>query len=631
MLSFFSLFKFRRKFALYLAHSFSSHSVSSNYSSNLSVMLQGRVLFSHLLQIHGQVIVSGAHQDNLIATRLIGHYPSQVSLRVFHQLQTPSIFPFNAIIRVLAEEGPSSQAFFLFRYLKQKSLSPNDFTFSFLLKACLRSGDIPFVKQVHNHIVKVGFILDSFVCNGILTVYAKGLQDLSSARMLFDEMPHRSMVCTWTSLIAGYAQSGESEGALKLFYRMVTEKLRPNRDTMVSVLSACGNLDIKEVERWVNVFSDNTTYHGPECFRTDSVNTILIYLYGKLGKIEQSRESFDEIGDIGKRSVIDWNAMISSYVQNGCALEALVLFRMMMENPYVRPNHVTMVSILSACAQIGDIGVGIWVHEYLKSTGHKDIIKTNSILATALIDMYSKSGHLRSAKEIFNNMVSKDVVSLNVMMMGLAVNGEGDEALRLFSDIQELGFHPNTGTLLAVLCACCHSGMLEKGHKIFRDMKAHFCIPPQLEHYACYIDLLARFGLIEEAFEVIKSMPFKPNNFVWGSLLGGCLLHCRVELTQEISRRLVEVDPENSAGYVMFSNALALDCQWDEVLGLRGSMRDNKVKKQPGCSWISIGGIVHKFLAGPSSHPEIESIRYMLGGLLKEMKIASPWKVITFV
>ena len=609
--------------ALHLVRSLSSNPPTSANFTDLSAILQGQVSHSRLLQIHAQIFQLGAHQDNLIATRLIGHYPLHVALKVFHQLQNPNIFPFNAIIRVLAEKGLFSHAFFIFKTLKQRSLSPNDFSFCFLLKACFRSNNAHYVNQIHTHVVKMGFLGDPFVCNGFLAAYGKSLKDLVSARKLFDEMPDKGVVCCWTSLISGYAQSGQTEDVLQFFLMMVQLNLQPENDTLVSVLSACSNLENVKIEKWVTVLAEIGKKFDSKNSGCDAVNTILIYLYGKWGRIEKSREIFDEIVHNATRSVLPWNAMIGAYIQNGCPMEALSIFRLMVEDPNHKPNHVTMVSVLSACAQIGDLDLGRWVHEYMKSKGSKGIIGSNKILATAFIDMYSKCGSLERAKEVFDQMVSKDVVSFNAMIMGLAVNGEGEEALRLFSKMQEFGLQPNAGTFLGLLCACCHSGLAEKGREIFVDMTSRFSVSPELEHYACYIDLLARVGLVEEALEVVFSMPVKPNKFVWSALLGACLLHSRVELARYVSRRLVELDPDNSAGYVMLANAFAVDHFWGGVSALRWLMREKGVKKQPGRSWISINGVVHEFLVG-SSYPQIKSIEYTLNGLVKQMKEASP-------
>lgn len=481
-----------------------------------------------------------------------------------------------------------------------------------------------YVKQIHTHILKVGLVTDPFVCNGLVAVYSKCFEDLASARLLFDEMPDKGVVCCWTSLIAGFAQSGQSEEVLRLFCDMIVkENLRPENDTMVSVLSACSNLEFHEIEKWVTVLSEFTNNTESKTSSCDSVNNVLVYLYGKWGKIQKSRERFDNVSCNGIRSVLPWNSMINAYVQNGFPLEALGLFRLMVENPTCRPNHVTMVSVLSACAQTGDLELGKWVHEYLKSKGHKGVLEFNTFLSTALIDMYSKCGSLDKAKEVFNQMVSKDVVSFNAMIMGLAINGEGIEAVKLFYTMKEFGLHPNAGTFLGLLWACSHSGLSDEGRKIFQEMSSSFFVLPKLEHYACYIDLLARNGHLEEAIKVATLMPFKPNNFVWGALLGGCLLHSKVDLAKLVYKRFLEVDPANSAGYVILANVFAADHRWNDVSALRWFMKEKGVRKQPGCSWISINGVVHEFLVGSPLHPQIESIHHMLHGLVMDMKIAS--------
>ncbi|KAL0384282.1 UNVERIFIED_CONTAM: Pentatricopeptide repeat-containing protein, chloroplastic [Sesamum radiatum] len=248
-----------------------------------------------------------------------------------------------------------------------------------------------------------------------------------------------------------------------------------------------------------------------------------------------------------------------------------------------------MVSVLSACAEIGDLDLGMWVHRYMRTRGHKGVLSSNVNLATALINMYCKCGSLDEARKVFDQ-IRKRCGFIQCMIIGLAVNGEGEEALRLFSKMLELRLCPDSGTLLGVLCACSHSGLLDKGREIFKEMAREGSISPKLEHYACYIDLLSRSGFIEEALGVATSMPFKPNNFVWGSLLSGCVLHNRLELAQK----------------------------------LRGVMRAKGVSKQAGRSWINIGGVVLEFVAGSASYLQIGSIHEMMQSLLKEMRLSSP-------
>ncbi|OWM64805.1 putative pentatricopeptide repeat-containing protein At3g08820 [Punica granatum] len=609
-----SLLKFKNRSSRHLLR----HSLPF---SSLSTLLQGPVSRPHLLQVHARVFRSSAHHDNLIATRLIGHYPPRLALRVFQQLDNPNIFPFNAIIRVSAEKGQSSDAISFFRALKRREIWPNDLTFSFVLKACFKLCSALCVQQIQTHILKAGFYGDPAVCNGLLSFYAKALRDLVSARKLFDEVPDRGLVFHWTSLIAGCARSGCDEDALQLFVELMVENLRPDDDTMINVLSACSAIEIAKIGKWVDVLLELTKRPDIGHAQRDPINTVLIFLFSKWGRIEESRQRFDEISDEGKRNVVPWNVMITAFVQNGSPMEALNLFRGMIGEPNRSPNHVTMVSVLSACAQVGDLDLGIMVHDCMK----KGTLETNIILATALIDMYSKCGSLERAQEVFNRIAQKDAVSFNAMIMGLATNGSGEEALRLFHSMKQVGIKPNAGTFLAALCACTHGGLVDMGRQIFCYMTKPSISPikPNLEHYSCYIDLLSRMGHIEEALEIVSSMPFEPNEIVWGALLSGCLLHGRAEEAQYVSRRLVEVDPANSAGYVMLANILAADQEWRSVSVLRGFMREKGVRKQPGNSWISIDGVVHEFLVGWKGHPQIEMIYQALRGLEKAMNFPS--------
>ncbi|XP_028780569.1 putative pentatricopeptide repeat-containing protein At1g74400 [Neltuma alba] len=565
---------------------------------NIFALLRGPISRFHLLQVHARIYQLGAHQNDWVATRLIGRYPSYVSLRIFHQLQNPNIFPFNAIIRVLADEGQSSHAFSAFKNL-------NDDLFCLMISPFLSSSRHASRPQMPVSLSKFILKFRRWVCLIIYLLVMDWSQSTPKGFMIWSlhlkclmKFPDITVVSCWTSLAKGYAESGKSEDVLNLFRVMIEQNIHPENDTMVSVLSACSNFATPTIQKWVAILSELVDNTDPEEICRDSINTVLIYLHGKWGMIETSRDRFDQVSSKGKRSVLPWNAMINAYVQNGLPLEGLTLFRTMVEDQITEPNHVTMVSVLSACAQIGDLDLGVRVHEYMMSNGRKGIIGSNRILATALLDMYSKCGSLDRAKEVFEHAESKDVVLFNAMIMGLAVNSEGENALRLFYKMFEFGIKPNAGTFLGVLCACSHSGLLERGRQIFRDMNMTFKISPNSEHYACYIDLLARGNMLEEALEVVTSMPFKPNNFVWGALLGGCLLHSRVELAQEVSMKLVEADPSNSAGYVMLANAFASNHHWSDVSALRTEMREKEIKKQPGYSWISLDGVVHEFLVG---------------------------------
>ncbi|PKU63869.1 pentatricopeptide repeat-containing protein At3g12770 [Dendrobium catenatum] len=580
----------------------------------LTALIRSTLHSTHLLQILARVFHLGAHQNNFLVTVLIGRLrlPEQV-INLLRLLHRPNILPFNASIRILSDSSPS-KAVSLFLSLKHLSLSPNDFTFSELFRACSFSRNAFHVFQLHAQVTKSRYSSDPFVCNALLSAYAKGVGLLAYARKLFDEMPEKGMVCRWTCLIAGHAQFGDGEDAISLFIDMIEENFIPEDDAMVSVLSACSSLEGAKAHKWLRIVEEYSN--------KDSAIIVLIYLYGKLGRVEESRDLFEKMRkrESGRVSIVAWNAMITSHVQNGEPIEALNIFHCMLSHSTPKPNHVTIASILSACAVVGDLNLGRWAHEYMKFSGGHGILQSNKILGTAFIDMYCKCGSLKEAKQVFDRMVLKDVVSFNAMIMGLAINGEEMVALRVFSDMEKLNIVPNDGSFLGLLCACTHSGMVDEGRLIFTDMQRKYSISPKLEHYACFTNLLARAGFIEEALEVVKTMPIEPNGLVWGSLLGACLVHFKVDVAHEVARRFFDADSENSAGYVMLSNVYAVDRNWEDIEELRRLMKVRGVRKQRGCSWISINGTLHEFHAGCSLRSQMEMIYCMLNSLSGELR-----------
>ncbi|XP_011625373.1 pentatricopeptide repeat-containing protein At1g08070, chloroplastic-like [Amborella trichopoda] len=406
------------------------------------------------------------------------------------------------------------------------------------------------------------------------------------ARKVFDEMHERSPF-SWTTMIAGYAKAGHAQEALNVFVEMRERGVKPSNDTMVSVLSACAKLSMEDSEKWRLVFSRKLC-------EGDVSRTALVYLYAKNGEIVKAWKVFDGILE-SERSVVAWNTMINGFVHSGLADEALALFDRMRAIGQI-PNHLTMVSVLSACARVRALELGESITDYVTRIISREIFQTNAILATALIDMYAKCGQIDRARSTFEALRNKDVVSWNAMTMGLALHGQANEALMLFSKMETLGLRPNAMTFLATLCACAHSGLVERGCQFFEAMSRNYRITPGVEHYSCLVDLLGRNGRLDEAREVIRSMPIEPNALVWGALLGACIVHSRADLIEDCHRNLIELDPKKPANYVLLSNFYAFDGRWDDIANVRVLMKESGVRKEPGCSWIERGGIVQKFI-----------------------------------
>lgn len=371
---------------------------------------------------------------------------------------------------------------------------------------------------------------------------------------------------------------------------------------------------------------------------------MIVHLYAACGEMSDARLMFDKMpqrdvvtwnimisqlikaGDVHgayglfslmpRRNVRSWTSMISGFVHCGKSEEALGLFLEMEREDGLRPNEVTVVAVLAACADLGDLEFGRRVHRFANERGFQG----NVHVCNTLIDMYVKCGCLEEGYRVFNAMKERTVVSWSSMIAGFAMHGHGDKALELYGEMIRLGIKPNHVTFVGLLHACSHMGLVDKGREYFTIMTRDYGIVPRIEHYGCLVDLLSRAGLLEEAREVVVNMPMSPNGVIWGALLGGCRLHKNTELAEEAMRHISELDPLNDGYYVVLSNAYAEAGKWEEVTRIRKLMKDRGVKKTPGCSSITIDGVVHEFVAGDETHPQAEKIFEVWEKLLVKMR-----------
>lgn len=319
-----------------------------------------------------------------------------------------------------------------------------------------------------------------------------------------------------------------------------------------------------------------------------------------------------------RKSVVLWNAAISGFIKNGCSKNALELFDQMLQikggELEVKPDAITVVSVLAACADLGALDVGEWIHDYAIKNG----IGLDVFVGTALVDMYAKCGSIELARKVFNDMTERNVLSWTVMIRGLAMCGHGNDALMLFSKMVEEGVRPDSVTFVGVLSACSHSGLVDEGQRIFTSMTRDFGVLPKAEHYSCMVDLFSRAGLLNEALEFIQTMPIKPQAALWGSLLSACRQNPKdVELAEFVASQLMEIEPDNDATYVLLSNIYAYNNMWDDVAKLRRWMKDRGIRKTPGCSFIEVNGVVYEFIVGDKSHPRTEEVY----GMMEEMEL----------
>ncbi|KAI9109856.1 hypothetical protein K1719_018897 [Acacia pycnantha] len=519
-------------------------------------------------ELHGHLIRKHLHTDPSSMFEIIKWYAlSSANLLTaqfsFDQINHPSLSLWNLMIRGWSHSDQPREAIRLHNRMYHQGLHGNNLTLIFISKACARVSDVLYGKLVHSHSFKLGFESYLYVSNALIHMYAS-CGDLSLAHKLFDEMEERDLV-SWNSLICGYSQCSKFREVLGIFEAMQTANVKADAVTIMKAVLACSVLGVWDfADSIVEYIEDNHVpidlylgntlidMYGRRCMvdlaqevfdRMKHKNTVswnaLIVGYGKVGNLVGAQKLFDEMP---QRDVISWTSMITGYSQANQFTEAVRLFKEMMAAE-VKPDEITAASVLSACAHLGSLDVGVVVHDYIR----KYDLKADVYVGNALIDMYSKCGVVEKALEVFKEMKIKDSVSWTSVITGLAVNGFADSALELFSQMLSEGVPPSHGVFVGILLACAHAGLIDRGLEYFETMERVYGLKPEMKHYGCVVDLLSRSGNLEKAYEFIIQMPIVPDFVVWRMLLSASQLHRNVPLAEIASKKLLEVDPSNSA------------------------------------------------------------------------------------
>ncbi|XP_022716711.1 pentatricopeptide repeat-containing protein At5g66520-like [Durio zibethinus] len=493
------------------------------------------------------------------------------------------------------------------------------------------------LKQAHAHLIKTNTPLSLLPPSRIASVCALS-PDFSYARRLLTHFP-QSQVVIWNSCLKSLAESESPSKAILLFSRLRECDVVPDSFTCAFVLKACTALLDDKNGKCVHGVVEKLGFKWNLVLQN-----MILNIYGLCGEMGTARLLFD---NMPQRDVVSWNVMITHLVKSGDFEGAYGFFSRMpernvrswtmmisgcvhcgkpkqgvelfmeMEKIGMQANEVTVVAVLAACADLGALELGRRVHEYSKRNG----FGRNVRVLNTLIDMYVKCGCLEEARRVFGEMDEQTVVSWSAMIQGLAIHGQAQEALSFFSMMIEMGLKPNGITFIGLLHACSHMGLVDEGRRFFSGMTRDYGIIPEIEHYGCMVDLFSRAGLLQEAHEFIMNMPIKPNGIVWGALLGGCKVHKNIELAEEATRHLAQLDRLNDGYYVVLSNIYAEADRWEDAARVRKLMKNRGVKKTPGCSSIMVDGVIHEFVAGDDSHSQANEIFDMWEKLLGDMKL----------
>ncbi|XP_022142686.1 pentatricopeptide repeat-containing protein At4g33170 [Momordica charantia] len=563
-------------------------------------------------QIHALVIKSGFDSVAPVANSLMNMY-SKVEVvyaaeKMFVNSLKLDLISWNTMISSYAQNHLEKEAICTFIDLLRDGPRPDQFTFASVLRACSTSEEGEYFSlstQVHDYAIKCGIVNDSFVLTALIDVYSKSGK-VDEAELLLHNK-YEFDLASWNALMFGYIKSNKTKKALELLSLMHATGVLIDEITLATAMKASSYLINLEQGKQVHAHSIKLGFNDDLW-----VSSSILDMYIKCGDMPNAFELFNEIS---RPDDVVWTTMISGYVENGDEDRALSVYRLMRVSG-VKPDEYTFSTLIKASSCLTALEQGRQIHA--------NVIKLDYALdhfvGTSLVDMYCKCGSVRDAYSVFGKMDVGKVAFWNAMLLGLAQHGNADEALNLFKIMQSNGIEPDKVTFIGVLSACSHSGLFSEAYKYFDAMLKIYGIVPDIEHYSCLVDAFGRAGRIQEAENVIVSMPFEASASMYRALLGACRTKGDTETAKRVADKLVALDPSDSSAYVLLSNIYAASRQWDDVTDARNMMKLKNVKKDPGFSWIDVQNKVHLFVVDDRSHPQADLIYEKVEALMKRIR-----------
>ncbi|KAI3446722.1 hypothetical protein Pfo_003387 [Paulownia fortunei] len=561
--------------------------------------------------LHGHTIVSGFGSDLFVGSALVDMYMSFSSIsnayKVFDGILEPDTVLWNTILSGLVKNSCFGESLRVFCDMVERTTRFDSTTLAVVLSGVAELQEMRAGMMVQALAMKVGCHFHDHVLTCLGSLYSK-CGDILTAQLLFGFIGNPDLVA-YNAMISGFSCNNEAKLSLDVFQELLLSGCKVSSSTIVGLIPVFYPFGHLNLTRSIHGFCVKSSF-----LSNSSVSTALTTVYSRLNELELARKLFDESPE---KALASWNAMISGYAQNGQTEMAISLFHEMQKLD-IHPNPVTITSILSACAQLGALGLGKWVHDLIK----KECFESNIYVSTALIDMYTKCGSIEEAKSLFDMMGEKNIVTWNAMISGYGLHGHGNEALMLYDEMLLSGIPPTGVTFLSILYACSHAGLVEEGERIFHSMVYDHGFEPNSEHYACMVDILGRAGKLEDALEFINKMPIEPGPAEWGALLGACMIHKDANLARLASDRLFDLDPENVGYRVLLSNIYSTNHNYSQAASLRQVVKKKNLTKTPGCTLIEVKGHPHVFTSSDQSHPQSKAIYTMLEKLMGKMKDA---------
>ncbi|KAM3302677.1 pentatricopeptide repeat-containing protein [Capsicum chacoense] len=496
-----------------------------------------------------------------------------------------------------------------------------------LLQMCRENKE---VKQLHGQLILNGLIHRSPNAARLVESYVR-VSETADALLVFEASVQSPDTFAYNVMIRGLNLSKRSMESLFLYERLLSNGLLPDSHTYTFVLKACSHLKAvlegKQVHAQIIKNGIEPNIH---------ICSSLISMYSYAGNVESAKQVLDEFSvhnnaicpfnsmitgymnegmveeaveifnTMVNKDTTTWSAMLSGYVKNGMHEDALVTFRKMMS--YKIPlNEPSLVCTLSACGELGALDQGRWIHKYIMNK--REIVMSVNV-GTALVDMYGKCGCIDFSYQLFQKMPKRDVVTWGVIISSFATHGQAKKCFQLFDEMIDSGVEPNGVIFVALLSACSHAGLIEKGCQYFYQMVHEFGIRPSIEHFGCMVDLLGRAGRLAEAEQLILSMPEEPNSVILGALFNACRIHNDIERGRPLFKKLTNLEPSPDR----YKLAASLFANNGEDYEFRKLLKDKSLESRCGLSSIQVDGVDYEFMVSDIANDRAQDVYGTLEG-----------------
>ncbi|CAL5029333.1 unnamed protein product [Urochloa decumbens] len=579
----------------------------SSLSSLLFSCTAGRARFPGE-QVHARAVALGLAGHPSVLPRLASFYIALGDLpaaraAVERAAGEARAFPWNLLVWGYAGRGMWGDVVLAYGKMLALGVGADRFTYPSVLRACGELRDAAVGRGIEQRVQRWRYGLDMYVWNALVGMYAK-CGELEDARRVFDGMPARDIV-SWNAMVSGYALAGMWGETFELLQRV------PGVNIVTWNVVAAGNLKVGNYDEVMRLVSQMRSFHGAgldsvtvvvglkACGRNgylrlgrklhgvavrlcmdrfERVECSLITMYSRC---EMMSSAYRLFRTCSVQSVATWNSLLAGFAFMDQVQEAMLLFRKMIESA-VFPNDVTVLTMLSLSARFGHLRHGREMHCYILKHG----LSGCNLLQNSLVDMYSKSRQMAAAQRVFDQMQCQDRHAYTSLILGYGMQREGVVSLKLFDEMIASNVKVDHVTMVAVLSACSHSGLVTQGQLRFAEMIDVFCIAPRVEHLSCMVDLYWREGLLRMAEEIIDKMPFQPTAAMLATLIEACRIHGKTEIGDRAAKRLLAMRTNNPSHYKLVANMYMSAKRWPELAKVRSLMSTMELNMIPAHSLL---------------------------------------------